>query len=228
MTRFEREHGHAKGLTVIGGVDAAETHELVVVEAERFAQRTEMLVDEGRREPIVSCRHRRMGREDDLCRDSSQRFPCIDTFDTHPLSNELERREGAMTFVQVQDAGRDAERAQHANATNAEQQFLADPDALVAAVQPRGKLAILRLIAFDVRIEQQQRVASDQHFPHTSRDAAGSRLNRDVHLLTAAERRANRQRSVIEIDVIFVLPAVSIEPLPEVPLVVVQPDADEW
>ena len=42
-----------------------------------------------------------------------------------------------------------------------------------------------------------------------------------------AERRPHRQRAVIDVDVVLVLPAVAIEPLPEVALVVVQADADE-
>ena len=83
-----------------------------------------------------------------------------------------------MPFVQVQDARRDAQRRERADAADAEQQLLADADALVAAVEPRGQLAVLRLIAFDVRVEQQQRVAADRQLPDARGDRPGARLDR--------------------------------------------------
>ena len=49
--------------------------------------------------------------------------------------------------------------------------------------------------------------------------------DRDGHAV--AQGRTHRQRSVIDVDVVLLLPAVAIEPLPEVALVVVETDADE-
>ena len=102
-------------------------------------------------------------------------MPSID----HALTDELERREGAVALVEVQDARRDAERRERADAADAEQQFLADADAVVAAVQPRRQLAILGLVAFDVRVEQQQRVAADRQLPDARGNRSGARLDRD-------------------------------------------------
>ena len=96
----------------------------------------------------------------------------------HPLADQLERRKRAVPFVQVHDARRDAQRRERAHAADAEQQLLADADALVAAVEPRRQLAILGLVAVDVRVEQQQRVAADRQLPDAGRDRAGARLDR--------------------------------------------------
>ena len=118
--------------------------------------------------------------------DAAQRFPGVDAFGGHPLPHQLEAGERAVSFVQVQDARRDAQRRERPHAADAEQQFLADADALVAAVEPRRQLAILRLVAVDVRVEQQQRVAADRQLPDARDDRAGARLDRD------SDRRAVR------------------------------------
>ena len=86
-------------------------------------------------------------------------------FGDHSHAHQLERRKGAVAFVQVRHARRDAQRFEGPHAADAEQQLLPDAHALVAAVQARGQLAIFRLVALDVRIEQQQRVAADRQLP---------------------------------------------------------------
>ena len=147
--------------------------------AERFAKRSEVLLDEGRREAIVPGRDRRVRREDDLRRDAPERFPGVDALDHHPLADELERGEGAVSLVEVQDAGCDAERRERADAADAEEQLLPDADPVVAAVEPRRQLPILGLIAVDVRIEEEQRVAADRELPDARGDRPGAGLDRD-------------------------------------------------
>ena len=75
VARLEREHRHAELFVAVDGIDAAERHEALAVDAERFAQRTEVLFDERRREAIVAGRDRRVRREDDLRCDAPQRLP---------------------------------------------------------------------------------------------------------------------------------------------------------
>ena len=51
---------------------------------------------------------------------------------------------------------------------------------------------------------------------------------RDAHrLAVAASPRCDRQHRAVDVEVLLLLPAVAIEPLPEVALVVVEADADE-
>ena len=61
----------------------------------------------------------------------------------------------------------------------------------------------------------------------TRGNRSSARLDRDGHRDTLAERRSHRQRAMIDVDVVLVLPAVAIEALAEVALVVVEADADE-
>ena len=134
----------------------------------------EVLVDEGGGEAVVAGRHGRVGGEDDLRRDAAQGFPRVDAFDDHALADDLERGERAVAFVEMEDARRDAERRQGAHAADAEQQFLPDADAVVAAVEPRRQLPILGLVALDVRVEEEERVAADRELPDARRDRVRS------------------------------------------------------
>ena len=150
-------------------IDAAPAHELLVVEPERSRSGPRCSSISSRGEAIVARGHRRVRGEDDLRRDAAERLVGVDAFGGHALPHELERGEGAVAFVQMHDARRDAERCERADAADAEQQLLADADALVAAVEPRRQLAIFRLVALDVGIEQQQRAAADRQLPDARR-----------------------------------------------------------
>ena len=80
-------------------------------------------------------------------------------------------------FVQVQHARGDAHGPQRAEAADAQQQLLADADAAVAAVEARRQLAVLRRVALDVGIEQQQVAAADLHAPDLGANGAAARLD---------------------------------------------------
>ena len=74
------------------------------VEAERLAQRPEMLFDEIGREAIVARRHRRVRGEHDLRGDAADRFVRVDAFGDHPLPHQLQRGERAVAFVEMNHA----------------------------------------------------------------------------------------------------------------------------
>ena len=92
----------------------------------------------------------------------------------HAVANGLEDREAAVALVQVQNAGRDAHGLERAKAADAEQQFLANAGAGVAAVEARGEFAILGRIAFHVGVEQQQIAAAHLDAPHLGADGAAA------------------------------------------------------
>ena len=102
-------------------------------------------------------RHRRVRGEDDLPRDAAPRFVKADSFALHPLPDHFQASKRAVPLVQMQNARHDAQGLEGPHAADAQQQFLANADALVAAVQPGGQVAIFRRIAVDVGIEQIQR-----------------------------------------------------------------------
>ena len=187
-----------------------------------------MLLDQLRREPIVAGRHRRMRREDDLRRDAADAFLGPDALGDHAVADEFERSKRAVAFVEMRDRRRDAQHSQRAHAADAEQEFLANPHPVVAAIEAGGELPILRTVALDVGIEQQQRVASHRQLPHARRDGGRARVDgHDHRRARRVGRRLHGQQAPIDIDVVFLLVALVVEPLPEVRLVVVEPDAHQ-
>src|SRR5690348_14353419 len=103
--------------------------------AQRFAQRPEMFLEQVFVKTIVPGGNRRMRREHDFSRNTARGFFEIDAFFLHAASNGFENGEGAMPFVQVQYAWRNTKRFQCAEPSDPKQQFLPDADAPVAAVQ---------------------------------------------------------------------------------------------
>ena len=207
MRQLQRQHRHAERLVRVARIDAGPSPAALAVDAHRLAQRPEVLLDEIGRKAVVAGRDGRVGREDDVRGDEAQRLAGRQALALHALPHELERREGAVAFVQVGDAGRVAERAQRPRPADAEQQLLADAGPLVAAIEPRGQLAILGRVAFDVRVEQQQRAPPDRHRPHARRDRAGAGLDGDGDgAAVLGRRRPNRQRRGVDVEVLLLLP----------------------
>ncbi len=165
--------------------------------------------------------------EDHLGGHAPARLGHVDSLGFHAPADELERRKCAVSLVQVHHSGRDAERRQRLRAADTQQQFLADPDSLVAAVQPGGQLPILGAVAFDIRVEKQQHVPPDVDAPDARDDATGSRFDRDGHRNTVPHGGLNRQQTAVDVDVVLLLPAVGIEPLTKISLVVIETDTHE-
>jgi hypothetical protein len=62
-------------------------------------------------------------------------------FEVEPLAEPLEHEEGRMTFVHVEHGRVETERAERADAADAEHELLAEPVLAVAAVEPVGDRA---------------------------------------------------------------------------------------
>ena len=155
---------------------------------------------------IVAGGHRRMCRKHDLRGNSSQRLGRADPFGLHPLTRQLQRGEGAVSFVEMDDARRDAERLERLDAAHAEQQLLPDADAIVAAVQARGQIAIFGLVALDIGIEQQQSVSADGQLPDARGERARARVDADGDRLAARiSRLLERQERAVDVAVVFLL-----------------------
>ena len=124
-------------------------------------------------------------------------------------------------FVQMVNAWDDAQGSQGFDAADAEDQFLANPRADIAAVETRSQFAILWPIAFDIAVEQVQRNASDAHEPDSCLQLAVERVdrNRDRIALGIAGR-FHRHVFDLGVEVFFLLPAFAVEVLPEIALVV--------
>src|SRR5262245_20998880 len=135
----------------------------------------------------------------------------MDAFVDHALADQFERSEGAVAFVEMDDARADAKGLERTNAADAEQQLLAIADALVAPVEPRGQFAILRGIAVYVRIEEQQRIAPHRDSPHAGGDRSRSRVDAHDDGRAGPRGRLEREHVVVDVDVLFALPPLPVE-----------------
>ena len=175
--RLEGKHRHAEVLVCVAGIDAAERHQGVSVQPQRFAKRAQVLFDQRLGKPIVAGRHRSMGGENDLPGDAAQRLGGVDAFERHAVAHELQGGKRAVPLVQMKDARSDPHGVQRAHAADAKQQFLPDPHAVVAAVEPRRQLTVLRAVSLDVRIEQEEGVPADSQLPDTRENVPGPRFD---------------------------------------------------
>ena len=187
-----------------------------------------MFFDEPGIEAIVTGRYRGVGGEDDFPRNAGDGGVEANTLVIHPHVNGFQHCECAVAFIEVEDAGINAQRFQSAQSAYAEQQLLADSNAKVPTVQAGGKLAIFRSIALDIGVEQQQIATADFNAPHLSLDAAAASFNLDHHRTAIfADRDLHRQLVDIGLEIFLALPSVEIEALAEVALAIKQADTDQ-
>ena len=114
------------------------------------------------------------------------------------------------------------------HAAHAGHQFLADAGAVVAAVEPGGQLAVLGTVARHVAIQQVEPHPADVHQPDLGQQLAGAGVDADGdRLAVGAQGRLHRQVLDLGVEILFVLPAVDVEMLLEIALVVEQPDGHQ-
>jgi hypothetical protein len=164
----QRRHAEHGSPAVVG---AAQLQEVVLPQAERVPVPRERVGDEVEGERVVAGGHRGVDREHRAGRDQLARLIERHALG-HQLAAALERHERRVTLVHVPRGGRDAERAQHAHAGDAEDHLLGDAGALVAAVEARQQRAVVGVVLGQVDVEQQHRHAADPGAPGADHDVA--------------------------------------------------------
>ena len=126
-------------------------------------------------------------------------------------------------------AGGRAVRADGPHPADADEDLLPDALVLVAAVEPVGDAAQVRLVLLDVGVEQQQRHPPDGRLPHphAERAAGGHRDLDEDGLARGIGEQLQGQALRVERGVVLELPAVQRQRLAEVARPVQQPDADQ-
>ena len=179
-------------------------------------------------EAVVAGRHGRVGGEDGVLRHVAQRIVKRHSVVLHPLADRLERGKRAVPLVQMIHAGRDAQRLQGPDAPHAGDQLLADSRPVVAAVEPRGQLAVLGAVALHVAVQQIEADAAHPHQPDLGQQLAGAGLDLDGDRLAVRPAGGlHRQVLDLRVQVLLLLPAVAVQVLLEVALVVEQPDGHQ-
>ena len=153
---LQPQHGHAERLVLVLRLDAPQAHQLLGRDAQLVAQRAEVLFDQVAVEAVVAGGHGRVRGEHRVLGHLAQRRVEAHAVVLHPRADGFQRGERAVAFVEMIDAGRDAQGLQCPHAAHAGHQLLADAGAVVAAVEPRGQLAVLGAVARHVAIQQVQ------------------------------------------------------------------------
>ncbi len=142
-------------------------------------------------------------------------------------SGELERGERRVPLVEVEDAGLDAERVQHAYGADPEEAVLAEPRERVALVEARGDPAVDRVVLVELRVEEVERHAADLRAPDVEGDLAAEERERQPQRRAVGRSHLDR-REVLGDDLrpVLVLEPVPVDALLEVALPVEEADAD--
>ncbi len=144
------------------------------------------------------------------------------------FADEFQREKRGVAFVHVEHGRLDAQRAEQADAADAEQDFLHDARRAVAAIDAEGQVAIVLLVLRQVGVEEVSRAAA-----HV--DAPGFEINLvhpDVHLAddrlaVRGEHRFDREILRVQQRVVIHLPVVLVDHLLEIAFAVEEADADE-
>jgi len=142
----------------------------------------------------------------------------------HQHADPLQAQEGRMPLVHVVDVRGDAQGFQGPHPADAEEDLLANPHFLVAAVELAGDLAVLGGVLRHVGVEQIQRHPPHPHAPDLRLDLPPGEVHADHHRRLVAEHLRHRQVVEIVPREQLQLPPVGVEALAEVALLVQQPD----
>ena len=116
-------------------------------------------------------------------RASSKLSFCI----AHVEPDLLEREEGRVAFVHVEDGGLETHRLQGAHAADAQHDFLADARVDVAAVEGIGDVAILRQTFSGMLVSSRYSVMRPtSELPDLNEHVAGGQLDRDLEIVAFA------------------------------------------
>ena len=156
------------------------------------------------------------------------RLPVVALILLHQHAGALQGHKGGVAFVHVAEGRRDAQGGQGAHAADAQDDLLLQAHFRIAAVELVGDVLVVVLIGGDVGVEQIERNAPHLHLPDLRVDVAARKIHADAERL-AVRVRLRLHRHVIEIvvGVALLLPAVGVERLAEVALLIQQAHADE-
>src|SRR5205809_7792239 len=105
-------------------------------------------------ESIVTCRHRRMRRENHFPRHAANGFIKADPLIFHPGSNRFENSERAVAFVEMKNSRSDSHGAQGTEISDSKQEFLPNPYGSGAAIDAGSAVTVFWQITGQIRIDK--------------------------------------------------------------------------
>ena len=142
----------------------------------------------------------------------------------HQMGDPRQRHESRVSLVHVAHLGHAAQRRERLEAADAEQEFLMEAHPLVAAVEPPGDLAQFGRVLGQFGVEQHQRDVADPEDPRGEEEFAVAEAHQAGDFVAVGVASAHH-RQIVDLGdgIVFVLPAGTVEHLPEVALPIEQP-----
>ena len=216
------EHGQAQRLVVVVRVLAAEGEELLPGQAQPGPIVLEVLVDQPGLEGVVAGRDGGVGGEHVRRRHRLAGRLEGDAPLLHQNADALEAEEGGVALVHVEHVGLDAQELQGPHPAYAEENLLADPHFLVAAVELAGDLAILGRVLRHVGVQQVQGDPAHADVPDLGLDVPPGELHLHHGRRVVAEHLGDGEIVEVVPREQLELPSVGVEALAEVALLVQQ------
>ena len=186
------------------------------------------------REPVDAGGHGRVRGEDRARAHHGQRFVEVEPLGVLQLPDALQAQVARVSLVRVEHGGRGmtrqgAEGAHRAHPADADEDLLADPMVLVAAVEPVGDAAQVGVVLLDVGVQQEQGDPADGGPPHPRAERPPARhVHRDQQRFPGVSgEQVQRQALRVDDGVGLHLPAVERQRLAEVAGAVEQADGHE-
>ena len=140
----------------------------------------------------------------------------------------LQGEKSGVALVHVAYRGCDAKGIQGSDAPYTEHYLLAHPHVRIATVQPVRHVPVLRAIGRDVRVQQVQRNPANLHLPHLRPRHPARELHLDCHGASVRLALQHHRHGVeVVVRILLALPAVHVQILAEVSLLVEQPHANQ-
>ena len=225
---FQSQHSHAERLAVVVRLHAAQPHQLIVRDTKRVSHRSKMLFNHAAIKTIMASRHRRVCCKDRLSGHSSHRLVVRIAIAVHASANGLQCGKNRVALIEMVHARHDPHRANGLHSADTQHQFLTDANTRVAAIETAGELAIIRLVAFDIGVEEIEAHATHGHLPDLRKQRARTSVNlhRD-RLPVGTQGRFDRQGLNPRLQILLVLVAIDVELLSKISLVIKEPHGHE-
>ena len=146
------------------------------------------------------------------------------------LLDRAASKERRVAFVHVIHSGLDSEHVQNAHATDAQNDLLPDTRVDVAAVQRVRDIAVLRQrVVRNIGVEQVERNAAHLQPPNLNEDVASWQTHGDLQILAGGVFYRHHRKSVEVVGrIALLLPAVGIQQLAKVTLLIQKSHPDQW
>ncbi len=222
-----RQSGHVELRAILG---APKRKEFFATQFEFRVVLLKVRVHHTFAEVVVPCRYGGVRSEDGVGRNTFQCGCEIQTIVADLLADTLQHQEGRVAFIDMPYRRLQSQFLQRAHPADTEHDLLLHAHHFIATIQAVGNVAVVRIVALDIGIQQIQRDMTDPGLPYLEVEGAIiGQLYRSVGFRTVGtSSRCDRQIVKIRIGVAGDLVTVAIDGLVEITLSIQQTDSDEW